>query len=133
MATTPVYWQAMHEENGVTITTANANIDGLTGTYGTVATGVAAGTRIDGVWISCPDTNTEDRVRLFHLIAGTVAVRLADIYIGPRTKGVNAAGQQFYHKFSGIVDLFDTDSTLIASTLNGGDFTIVPVGKDMGS
>jgi len=49
----------------VTISTANPNRDGTTGTYGTLMTAGAAGSRIDRIRIQATGTTTAGMVRLF--------------------------------------------------------------------
>lgn len=130
MATAPIYWQTMHEEAGVRITTANANTDGVTGAYGVVATGHANGTHIKGVRLSAPGTTAEDKVRLFKKV-GSFAIMVAEVYVTPIPVGLNV--DAFKRWISLDLQLEDASYTLIASTHNGGDFDLYPEGKDKGA
>ena len=49
----------------VSIATANANRDGATGTYGTLMTAGASGSRIDRIRVNATGTTTAGMVRLF--------------------------------------------------------------------
>ena len=64
MASTPQY-VGTPQCPTVTISTANTNRDGTTGTYGTLMTAGASGSRIDRIRVSALATTTAGMVRLF--------------------------------------------------------------------
>jgi len=64
MATSPQYIGTPKSPT-VTISTANTNRDGVTGTYGTLMTAGASGSRVDRVVLMATGTTTAGMVRLF--------------------------------------------------------------------
>lgn len=83
MSTTPVYAAGWTSEDGL-VDTANANRDGTTGTYVTLATGTAAGKQIDVIRWMANGATTAGFLRLF-VHDGTTAVMIAEIPIPPHT------------------------------------------------
>jgi hypothetical protein len=71
MASNPQY-VGTAKSPSVTVSTANANRDGTTGTYGTVMTAGASGSRVDRINITATGTTTAGMVRLF---VGTALVK----------------------------------------------------------
>lgn len=71
MATQPQYVGTAKSPT-VNIATANTNRDGATGTYGTLMTAGASGSRIDRINITATGTTTAGMVRLF---VGTALIR----------------------------------------------------------
>ena len=64
MASTPQY-VGTAKSPSVTISTANTNRDGATGTYGTLMTAGASGSRVDRINLTATGTTTAGMVRLF--------------------------------------------------------------------
>lgn len=64
MTPTPVYTQTP-KHVVVQVSTANTNADGTTGTYATVVTAGANGSKIERITISPQGTTTADKLRLF--------------------------------------------------------------------
>ena len=64
MANSPIF-VGTPKSSSVSISTANTNRDGSTGTYGTVHTAGASGARVDTLNISATGTTTAGMVRLF--------------------------------------------------------------------
>ena len=64
MASSPQY-VGTPQSPSVAISTANTNRDGSTGTYGTVMTASASGSRVDRINITATGTTTAGMVRLF--------------------------------------------------------------------
>lgn len=64
MASTPQY-VGTPKSPTVTVSTANTNRDGTTGTYGTLMTAGATGSRIDRIRVNALATTTAGMVRLF--------------------------------------------------------------------
>jgi len=64
MASTPQY-VGTPKSPSVTISTANTNLDGSTGTYGTVMSAGASGSRIERINITATGATTAGMVRLF--------------------------------------------------------------------
>lgn len=64
LTNTPVYTQTPKHVVAA-VSTANTNVDGTTGTYATVITAGANGSKVERITISPQGTNTADKVRLF--------------------------------------------------------------------
>jgi len=64
MSTSPQY-VGTPKSPSVAISTANTNRDGTTGTYGTVMTAGASGSRVDVIDINATGTTTAGMIRLF--------------------------------------------------------------------
>lgn len=64
MATSPQY-VGTPKSPSVSISTANTNRDGTTGTYGTLMTAGASGSRVDRINLTATGTTTAGMVRLF--------------------------------------------------------------------
>src|ERR1017187_7909077 len=64
MTPTPVYTQTP-KHAVVQVSTANTAVDGTTGTYATVVTAGANGSKIERITISPQGTTTADKLRLF--------------------------------------------------------------------
>ena len=71
MASTPQYVGTAKSPT-VTISTANTNRDGATGTYGTLMTAGASGSRVDRINLTATGTTTAGMVRLF---VGTALIK----------------------------------------------------------
>lgn len=71
MASTPQY-VGTAKSPSVTISTANTNRDGTTGTYGTLMTAGASGSRVDRINLTATGTTTAGMVRLF---VGTALIK----------------------------------------------------------
>lgn len=78
-----LYPQSLVSEDG-SVSTANTNRDGTTGTYSTLATGTTAGKEIDRVRWHATGTTTVGFIRLF-VHDGTTAVMVAEIPVPPCT------------------------------------------------
>ena len=108
----------------VSISTANTNRDGSTGTYGTLLTAGAAGSRVDRVNITATGTTTAGMVRIF---LGTALIKEVPITaITP-----SATQPAFSFEFSagwvlqsGTVLKCSTHNAeaFNVSVVNGGDF-----------
>lgn len=61
---TPIYTQTP-KHVAVAVSTANTNVDGTTGTYATIITAGANGSKVERLTLSTQGTNTADKVRLF--------------------------------------------------------------------
>lgn len=71
MAASPQY-VGTAKSPSVTISTANTNRDGTTGTYGTLMTAGASGSRVDRINLTATGTTTAGMVRLF---VGTALIK----------------------------------------------------------
>ena len=71
MATAPQY-VGTPKSPTVNITTANTNRDGATGTYGTLMTAGASGSRVDRINLTATATTTAGMIRLF---VGTALIK----------------------------------------------------------
>jgi hypothetical protein len=127
MAATPAY-AASPNVGMVQISTANTNKDGTTGTYGTLFTAGASGSRIDRITITSTGTTTAGMVRLF-VNDGSNARLWLEVPIPAVTPSASTPG----FSFSTPIEDFAIDtgwsikcSTEIAETFNvfafGGDF-----------
>src|SRR4051794_30627293 len=106
------------------IATANTNRDG-TGTIGTVATGVAAGTKIEEVHIHATVTTTAGMVRLYLSNDGGTTWRLFDeVVVSAITVAAGTAGFDAVKTYSNLV-LRDASAKLGASTHNAETFNVV--------
>lgn len=110
----------------VSIATANTNLDGTTGTYGTLITAGASGSRIDSIQIKATGTTTAGMIRFF--VSNSLVREIPVVAITPSAS---------VPSFNFVVN-FDTPlilgasvvltcSTQIAETFkititNGGDF-----------
>jgi len=110
----------------ITISTANSNLDGTTGTYGTVFTASAGnkGSLISSVTIKAQVSTTPGMVRLFLNSPGVVTGCIAEIPVPAVTKSATA------HSFSARIDFggrgfaLKPGYILKASTENAESFNI---------
>lgn len=80
MASTPQF-VGTPKSPTVSISTANTNRDGTTGTYGTLMTAGASGSRIDRIRVNAIATTTAGMVRLF--VSGSLVYELPVTAITP--------------------------------------------------
>ena len=118
MATTPKF-VGTSKNPTVTISTANTNRDGTTGTYGTVMTAGASGSRIDSLSISAISTTTAGMVRLF--LASALIAEIPVIAVTP--SGTQPAWSTEVNFPNGLV--LEALAVLKANTHNAESFAIV--------
>src|ERR1051326_122814 len=109
------------------ISTANANLDGTTGTYGTVLTGASSGTFIKTVTIKATGNTTHGMVRLFVAKTGGTAKLIAEVDVPAITKGANDPA------FERTIPLdlhLESGGVLKASTENAETFNVIAEGQD---
>lgn len=125
MASTPQY-TGTPKSPSVTISTANTNRDGVTGTYGTLMTAGASGSRIDAINISATGTTTAGMVRLF---LGTALIK--EVPVSAITPSGTTAAFSSNVAFdpplvlaSGVLLKASTHNaeSFNVTVLNGGDF-----------
>lgn len=88
MTNTPVYTQTP-KHVAVAVSTANTNVDGVTGTYATIITAGANGSKVERLTLSTQGTNTADKVRLF--IGGKIWKEFLFAAITPSNTVTNTA------------------------------------------
>lgn len=125
MATSPQY-VGTPKSPSVTISTANTNRDGATGTYGTLMTAGASGSRVDRINLTATGTTTAGMVRLF---VGTAMIKeIPVIAITPSaTQPTFSADVVFDNGLilqSGAVLKASTEKaeSINLTVLSGGDF-----------
>ena len=116
----------------VTISTANTNLDGVTGAgYGSVATGSAGMDEIDVVYIQAGGATTAGMIRLW-VYDGTTAIMVAEIPVPPNTP-INTFPQvpvwRTVVQFNPPLRLPSTSHVLRASTHIGETFYVLAQGR----
>lgn len=113
----------------VQIATANTNRDG-TGTLGTLATGIAAGTKIENIEIMPVGTTTAGVVRLYiSLDGGTTKRLLREILISAATPSGTVIQVPIILSFLNLF-LPNANAVLYASTHNAETFNVFAYGGD---
>ena len=113
----------------VSISTANANLDG-TGTLGTVLTaGALNGCQVASVTVKAAGTVTEGMVRLF-IYDGTNTRLIQEIAVAATTfSGTNPANPTFEYTWNCNI-LLEAGYILKASTVNAESFNVIAQGLD---
>lgn len=120
MASSPQYIGTAKSPS-VAVSTANTNHDGTTGTYGTLMTAGASGSRVDRINIKATGTTTAGMIRLF--IGSSLIQEIPVIAITP-----SATQPSFGTDFvfdSGLV--LQAGSVLKVSTNNAEQFNITVI------
>lgn len=117
MAATPQY-VGTPKSPSVTISTANTNRDGATGTYGTVMTAGATGSRIDRIRVNALAATTAGMVRLF---VGNALIYEIPVQANTPSGTTPAWGQDVVFD-SGLI--LAATAVLKASTNNAESFAI---------
>lgn len=117
MASSPQYVGTVVSPS-VTISTANTNRDGTTGTYGTVLTAGSSGARVDVLHINATGTTTAGMIRLF---SGTAIV--AEIPVQAVTPSGTTPAWSYDVVFQNGLNLA-ASTVLKASTNNSESFVL---------
>ena len=113
-----------------TISTANSNIDGSTGTYYTILTAANNGTVLQSITIKAQVTTTPGMIRFFINDGGGNTNLLTEVFVPAVVKSGTA------HSFSSRIDFGGKDFalksgwSLKASTENGETFNVIAEGLD---
>lgn len=125
MASTPKFVGTTRSPS-VAFSTANTNRDGTTGTYGTLITAGADGSRVDSIMISALGTTTAGMIRLF---LGTALI--AEIPVVANTPSSTNPIWQYALNFpnglilgaAAVLKLSTHNAeSFVATVTNGGDF-----------
>lgn len=129
MAVAPTYTTARAVDK-VAISTANTNRDG-TGTIGTLATAVAAGTKFFEIVVQALGTTTAGMVRLYHSSdGGTTWTMFDEVDVSAITVGANVKAFRQSKTYANLV-LVGTSAKLGVSTHNAESFEIYALGGDL--
>ena len=129
MAVAPTYTVARTPDK-VAISTANTNRDG-TGTIGTLATAVAAGTKWFEIVVQALGSTTAGMVRLYHSSdGGTTWTMFDEVDVSAITVGANVKAFRQSKIYANLV-LVGTSAKLGVSTHNAESFEIYALGGDL--
>lgn len=130
MATTPTFASNPRAHDRGSVTAANTARDG-TGTIVTIATGSAAGLRIDRVIAQAIVTTTAGMIRLFLSVNGGTNWFLFDeLPVGAVTVSASVAASRVARAYPDLV-LFGTSVRLGASTHNAEAHEVYALGADL--
>ena len=112
------------------ISTANTNRDG-TGTITSVATGVAAGTKVFEVVVQATATTTAGMVRLFlSTDSGSTWKLFDEVAIAAATPSATVKGQRVSTTYANLI-LANSSTVIGASTHNAEAFNVVVLAGDL--
>jgi len=127
MASSPVF--AVLPEIGMTqVSVANTNRDGTTGTYVTLVTAAASGTRVAEIVTQATVTTTAGMVRLF-LTDGSTTRMFDEIAISAATVSASVKGNRVSTLYTNLV--LPSGWSIRASTHNGEAINIFALGADL--
>lgn len=129
MAVAPTYTVARAVDK-VAISTANTNRDG-TGTIGTLATAVAAGTKWFEIVVQALGTTTAGMVRLYHSSdGGTTWTMIDEFPVSAVTVSASQAAYRLSKEYRNL-QLVGTSAKLGVSTHNAESFEVYAFGGDL--
>jgi hypothetical protein len=128
MASNPVF--AVTPRIGMgTVSVANANRDGITGTYVDIIVGASTGTRVAEIVIQSTVTTTAGMVRLF--ITDGVSTRMFDeVAVVAATVSANVKGARVSTTYNNLI-LPNQNWKIIASTHNAHSIDVFALGADL--
>lgn len=127
MAASPVF--AVTPEIGMgQVSVANTNRDGTTGTYITLVTAAASGTRVAEIVTQATVTTTAGMVRLF-LTDGSTTRMFDEIAISAATVSASVKGNRVSTLYTNLV--LPSGWSMKASTHNGEAINIFALGADL--
>lgn len=128
MATSPVF--AVTPRIGMTtVSVANTNRDGTTGTYEDVIIGASTGTRIAEIVIQATVTTTAGLVRLF--VTDGVTTRMFDeVSVAAATPSATVKGVRLSTTYNNLI-LPNQNWKIIASTHNAHSINVFALGADL--
>jgi hypothetical protein len=127
MATSPVF--AVTPEIGMcTVSVANTNRDGTTGTYETLVTAASGGTKISEIVTQASATTTAGMVRLF-LNDGTTTRLFDEISIAAATVSASVKGNRVSTLYSNLT--LPSGWSIRASTHNAVEINVYALGADL--
>lgn len=127
MASSPVF--AVTPEIGMgQVSVANTNRDGTTGTYITLVTAAASGTRVTEIVAQAAVTTTAGMVRLF-LTDGTTTRMFDEITIAAATVSATVKGSRVSTLYTNLV--IPSGWSIRASTHNGEAINLFALGADL--
>jgi hypothetical protein len=127
MASSPVF--AVAPEIGMAqVSTANTNRDGTTGTYVTLVTAAASGTRVAEIVTQATVTTTAGMVRLF-LTDGSTTRMFDEISISAATVSASVKGNRVSTLYTNLV--LPSGWSIKASTHNAEAINVFALGADL--
>jgi hypothetical protein len=135
MATVPKVFSADHVEATKSVSVPNANLDGLTGTLVTVATGTASGT-IGAYLLIGALGNVVDDFLDCYVKNGSISVPVAHIKVNALVNNAQNGPWTFTYYFPAIkgptdgLKLESASYTFLVSTRNGNSYTVKFCGND---
>lgn len=129
MASTPSFTSTPRAST-VAISTANTNRDG-TGTITSLMSGVAAGTRVEEVWVQATGATTAGAVRLFLSLDGGSTWRLIREQMISAVTPSTTVAASFHRIVFPVLLLRDSDARLGVSTHNAESFHVTAFGGDL--
>lgn len=111
------------------VSVANANRDGVTGTYVDLIVGASTGTRIAEIVTQATNTTTAGMVRLF--ITDGVTTRMFDeVAIAAATVSASVKGARLSTTYNNLI-LPNQNWKIIASTHNAVTINVIALGADL--
>jgi hypothetical protein len=128
MASNPVF--AVTPRIGMgQVSVANANRDGVTGTYVDIIVGASTGTRVAEIVIQATVTTTAGMVRLF--ITDGVSTRMFDeVAVAAATVSATVKGTRLSTTYNNLI-LPNASWKIIASTHNANAIEVFALGADL--
>jgi hypothetical protein len=128
MATSPVF--AVTPRIGMTqVSVANANYDGVTGTYSDVIIGASTGTRVAEIVVQAAATTTAGMVRLF-ITDGSTTRMFDEVSIAAATVSASVKATRVSTTYNNLI-LPNQNWKIIASTHNAVAINVMALGADL--
>lgn len=128
MASNPVF--AVTPRIGMaTVSVANANRDGITGTYEDLIVGASTGTRIAEIVIQSTVTTTAGMVRLF-ITDGVTTKMFDEVSVAAATVSATVKGARVSTTYNNLI-LPNNNWKIIASTNNAHTIDVFALGADL--
>jgi len=125
MASTPQF-VGTPKSPTVAFSTANTNMDGVTGTYGTIITAGANGSRVDSIMLKALSTTTAGMLRLFldtSLIAEIPVTAITPSSTQPAWSYAVNFPNGLILAAAGVLKISTHNAeSFVATVTNGGDF-----------
>lgn len=130
MALTPAYASTPRSIDKAVVATANANLDG-TGTIATIATGSAAGFRVQEVVAKAIVTTTAGMIRLYITVdSGTTWELFDELPVPAVTKSASVPASRLSQTYTNLI-LLGTTNRLGASTEKAESHRVFALGADL--
>lgn len=128
MATSPVF--AVTPRIGMCeVSVANANRDGVTGTYADVIVGASTGTRVAEIVVQAAATTTAGMVRLF-ITDGSTTRMFDEVSIAAATVSASVKATRVSTTYNNLI-LPNQNWKIIASTHNAVAINVMALGADL--